>query len=264
MYHTRRRRIAAGRIAAWAAAGNEDIALDLSWLGLDELPRLPAGVRRLYCQYNELLQLPSLPAALEELNCTGNLLVALPQSLPQGLTRLQCSENALTCLPPLPAGLVHLDCASNCLVALPLTLPLGLEGLWCQCNDLAHLPPLPACLEYLYCHGNARLALCVRPLPAALLKLSCKGTTWRTLPPLLEFFGYYDGYLGAALPPLPVSLRALYAPDARLPETPPPALRVLDSRNFLPEDWVQRLRGQHTTDRAACRRHLPSAAMLFV
>ncbi len=262
--HRRRRvvSIAAARMSAWQAADNTDLVLDLSWLGLDVLPPLPSQLRRLDCQYNELLQLPAhLPAALEELNCTGNLLTELPP-LPLGLTRLRCSENALRSFPPLPVALVHLECADNCLEQLPSCLPPALEGLWCQFNDLAHMPPLPACLEYLYCQGNARLTRISTPLPAALLKLCCGFTAWPALPPLLEYLGCTGD---VSLPPLPVSLRALYAPSARrLPDVPPPSLRVLDRQQFLPEDWAKRVRRQHATDRVACRRHLPSAAMLFL
>jgi hypothetical protein len=51
--------------------------LDLSGLGITELPELPAGVTILYCSYNCLTRLPdTLPAGLTCLVCTHTQLTS--------------------------------------------------------------------------------------------------------------------------------------------------------------------------------------------
>jgi hypothetical protein len=47
------------RIHVWTSG-----PLDLSGLGLTELPELPDGVTMLYCQNNQLTSLPTLPTTL--------------------------------------------------------------------------------------------------------------------------------------------------------------------------------------------------------
>lgn len=93
--------------------------LDVSKLGLTELPPLPLNLKELYCSDNLLTSLPNpLPQTLELLGCTRNRLTELPP-LPRGLKTLSCISNRLTSLPPLPSGLVHLHCSDNRLRELP-------------------------------------------------------------------------------------------------------------------------------------------------
>jgi len=68
--------------------------LDLSTLGLTELPELPAGLTTLYCSENQITRLPeTLPADLQLLNCMSNQLTTLPKTLPIGITIFTCSNN---------------------------------------------------------------------------------------------------------------------------------------------------------------------------
>ncbi|NBT49306.1 MAG: hypothetical protein EBT07_16095, partial [Actinobacteria bacterium] len=91
--------LAQERIREWTSG-----PLDLTHMGLMELPELPAGITGLNCSGNELLKLPdALPAGLEWLQCSNNHLYSLPETLPAGLTELYCSGNqGLTELPELP------------------------------------------------------------------------------------------------------------------------------------------------------------------
>ena len=111
--------------------------LDLSWLGLTELPELPAGLTKLWCHNNLLTTLPeTLPAGLTQLYCFHNLLTRLPDTLPAGLTQLYCFHNLLTTLPEtLPAGIRELHCDYNQLTTLPQTLPAVLTRFTCSNNN---------------------------------------------------------------------------------------------------------------------------------
>ena len=103
------------RITAWCPGE----FLNLSSLGLENIPDLPANLKRLDCAENQLTSLEGLPAGLEMLNCAENQLTSL-EGLPEGLKRLYCAENLLTSLEGLPAGLENLVCDEN-------LLPLSLE-----------------------------------------------------------------------------------------------------------------------------------------
>ncbi len=65
-----------------------------------------------------MISLPTLPAQLRDLQCNNNQLLSLP-SLPQSLTVLDCSYNQLQNLPALPSLLWQFSCASNQLIQLP-------------------------------------------------------------------------------------------------------------------------------------------------
>lgn len=86
--------------------------LDLSNLGLTELPELPDTLEVLRCSFNRLTSLPDLPNTLEALNCSNNQLTSLPE-LPYKLKELFCSGNKLTSLPELPNTLETLLCYGN-------------------------------------------------------------------------------------------------------------------------------------------------------
>ena len=73
----------------------KDGNLDLSSMGLTELPHLPDGLKVLYCYGNQLTELPHLPDELETLWCYNNQLTELPH-LPDGLYRFYCSNNPIT------------------------------------------------------------------------------------------------------------------------------------------------------------------------
>ncbi len=43
------------------------LALNLSWGGLEELPKLPLTLTRLYCHCNNLNKLPTLPDLIQNI-----------------------------------------------------------------------------------------------------------------------------------------------------------------------------------------------------
>jgi len=116
--------------------------LDLSRLGLTELPELPAGLTTLYCDGNKLVSLPdTLPAGITAIDCSYNRLTRLPDTLPAGLKKLYCYNNQLTTLPDtLPRGLKELYCSRNRLTRISDTLPAGLTEFDCARNQLTTLP----------------------------------------------------------------------------------------------------------------------------
>lgn len=95
------RREARARILAWMDRGDDSEALRLESLGLDELPPLPPGLRKLAADKNDLTSLPeNLPHTLEELHLRSNCLLTLPQALPfASLVLLDVADNAIDQLP---------------------------------------------------------------------------------------------------------------------------------------------------------------------
>ena len=79
--------IARERIQNWKSG-----TLDLSRLGLTELPDLPVGLTKLYCHNNQLTTLPeTLPASLTTLYCYSNNLPKRPkdESIPDYVARVK-------------------------------------------------------------------------------------------------------------------------------------------------------------------------------
>jgi Leucine Rich repeats (2 copies) len=109
-------------IALERIANMRDGVLDLSHLGLTELPQLVSED----------------PSTLRYLNCSGNQLTSLPQ-LPSTLVKLYCMDNQLTSLPQLPSKLVDLCCGGNQLTSLP-QLPSTLVRVWCMYNPFQYPP----------------------------------------------------------------------------------------------------------------------------
>ena len=104
-----------------------------------------------YC-YNKLYELPKLPDGLKILFCSCNKLVVLPE-LPSGLEALYCFDNEITKLPKLPVRLTLLSCWTNNITELP-ELHIGMEKLHCTNNNITELPELPSGLNYLHCNNN--------------------------------------------------------------------------------------------------------------
>jgi len=165
-----------------------DKRLDLSKLGLTELPplpddlivlrcdlneltalpELPSSLRVLHCHQNQLSSLPELPPFLESLSCSHNPLRSLP-SLPSSLKQLVCMRNHLSALPPLPSSLLELCFDYNYITRLPY-LPPHLSELSCSYNQLTSLPPLPS-LTSLFLFGNLLESL--PELPSTLIHVVC-------------------------------------------------------------------------------------------
>lgn len=143
--------------------------LDLTNLGLSELPPLPDGLTELRCCHNQLTFLPELPSSLQTLYCSCNQLTSIP-SLPSSLETFTCLINQLTTLPPLPTSLSMMMCDCNRITALP-ELPLYLTYLSCSCNQLTSLPSLHHGLSRLYCSSNELETL--PELPSTLVGLAC-------------------------------------------------------------------------------------------
>lgn len=176
-----------------------DGEVDLSQLGLTELPPLPEGIVHLTCSFNKLTSLPELPQSLRSLYCGYNQLTSLPPlpsldylhcqlnqltslpTLPPFLLTLLCHTNRLTSLPLLPSTLDILRCGNNQLTSLP-TLPPIMFAISCYCNPLTALPTLPLELEELSCHSCTLTSLPL--LPSNLRKLNCLGNPLETLPEL--------------------------------------------------------------------------------
>jgi len=127
--------------------------LDISDLGLTNLPNLAMGPKGPDAVKKDACVFCSLPQSLTKLNCQWNQLTSL-DNLPQGLTILVCWDNELTSLENLPNGLTKLICSHNKLTSLD-NLPQGLTALNCSYNQLTSLD-IANCdkLEYLNCRDN--------------------------------------------------------------------------------------------------------------
>jgi Leucine-rich repeat (LRR) protein len=123
------------RVRAWTSG-----PLDLSWLGLTELPELPTDLEILYCSNNQLRILPdTLPAGLIHLDCHKNQLRTLPDTLPASLRVLCCSHNRLMRISDtLPVGLLEFACSNNQLTWIPDTLPTGLITIILEANNFPY------------------------------------------------------------------------------------------------------------------------------
>ncbi|UVO30200.1 NEL-type E3 ubiquitin ligase domain-containing protein [Bradyrhizobium arachidis] len=162
-------------------------SLDLSSLSLTTLSAaLPAGLRRLNIDNNQLVSLPdTLPATLQSLDAGGNQLSTLP-SLPAGLRRLNVDDNQLDSLPDiLPATLQQLNARGNRLTSLPQTLPAGIRQLDAGRNRLTTLPEaLPSELNWLNIGGNELTSL-PNTLPTGLMTLYADHNELTSLPETL-------------------------------------------------------------------------------
>jgi len=167
---------------------------------LTSLPQLPASLKELICDFNQIQSLPPLPQALQTLACTANSLTVLP-TLPPSLQYLGVRQNHLRALPALPGALYSLDCSLNPLYSLP-QLPNSLTSLYCSSDSLSQLPVLPTQLAYLNCQNNLLTAL--PEIPNPMRELTCNGNNIYCLPklpvpPIDTFWNYPLYYLNIYL-----------------------------------------------------------------
>jgi Leucine-rich repeat (LRR) protein len=139
------------RISEWVNLNDPTSFLNLSSLGLTELPEIPSNCQTLICYGNRLTKLPPLPNC-RVLSCADNQLAELPP-LPNCL-RLYCDRNNLTALPDLP-NCEELQCTNNQLTGFP-SLP-KCRTIICYFNDLRVLPELPSLERIYYWNGNRYL-----------------------------------------------------------------------------------------------------------
>ncbi len=103
----------------------EPLTLDLSSLGLTDVPELPDGLATVDLNGNCLSRLPSnFPASLESLFAVANQLEHPPENLPRGLIELDLSFNLISAFPEnLPPRIQRLELGYNRLITLPQTIP---------------------------------------------------------------------------------------------------------------------------------------------
>lgn len=117
--------VAKDRIDKWYADGMDDMILDLSNLGLSDLPNLPANLIKLNCSSNNLTILKDLPEGLQYLNCSRNQ-IYLIEEFPFNCKYVDCSFNQLRTLPSLPIDCVYLNISHNQFDEIP-SLPDTIE-----------------------------------------------------------------------------------------------------------------------------------------
>lgn len=226
-------------------AGNNSIAtfptlppllreLNLSFNAFSAVGALPAGLRRLHIDNNNLATPPaSLPDSLEQFTAWDNQFSTLPP-LPNTLRRLELGKNLFTSLPQLPNGLTDLSILDNLLTAFP-TLPASLRTLDVSYNSISSIPTFPPNLHMLAAKNCQLTSL--PALPDSLYYLSVDNNQLSSLPSMdqtqLRGLYVYNNNL-TSLPSLPPTLKELIAFDnqiASITNLPTTNLRVLYIRN---------------------------------
>lgn len=149
--------------------------LDLSYLGLSELPELPDNVDRLILTNNRLRTISHLPAGLDFLECGNNQLTHLPE-LPPRLTILYCYSNPLVELPPFPPTMRVLNCQATHIVELP-RLPPRMEKIFADNSSLRTIPLLGPSITHLTLEGCPL----VEPYASLYRTFRQAGSTWTAL-----------------------------------------------------------------------------------
>ena len=144
---------------------NCDHKLDVSYMRITSIPKIPSHVRILRCHNTKITELPTLPDKLEELICHETPLKIIPK-LPDSLRYLSCNDTKITKLPELPIYLQYLSVHDTEISSLP-KLPFLLENLYCFNTQITLLPELPKYLYNLACHNSNLL---IRRLPGEALQ----------------------------------------------------------------------------------------------
>ena len=152
--------------------------LSIEYNELTTLPKLPSGLNRLNCSNNQLTTIQNLPFSLEILFCNLNKLTQV-SDLPSKLTYFNCQENLLTTLPTLPPTLITLIANNNKLSSLP-SLPNKLQQLNVGFNQLTKLPTFPSQLYLLDCNNN--LLECLPLLPTVMRNLNISNNKITCIP----------------------------------------------------------------------------------
>lgn len=123
------------RISDWLEKGCDKRTLDLTRLGLTEIPELPTNVQCLWLQDNKIKIITKLPPHLTSLTLNYNELEFIEADLPETLTYLSVQKNQLRCLPYLPDSLENINFSYNKINTLP-NIPRKLKWLYCWDNPL--------------------------------------------------------------------------------------------------------------------------------
>ena len=192
------------RIRRWKKQKKPRKWLNVSGLGLTELPLIPSKVRRLLCVRNQLKTFDNLPKRLQELACGGNTFETL-ETLPPNLKKLYCcGVKTLKCINKVPDSIEYMNlgyCSyletiyhlPSCLESLDLRdtyrlnyieyFPPNLNHIYITDADLETLPPLPVTLTVLECLHMKNLNYLPK-LPESLLWLSIYSCNLQSLPDL--------------------------------------------------------------------------------
>lgn len=122
------------------------VSIYLSPGNITSLKNVPAGIEKLECGENLLVDLPDFPESLIELDIHKNYVKRIP-ALPASLKELNVNENQLQSLERLPDKLAVLKCSNNYLKTLSLAGMEGLRILHCSNNPLLVVEHLPDTLE---------------------------------------------------------------------------------------------------------------------
>ena len=123
-------------------------SLSVEFTEINELPRLPVHLRRLYISRTTLNCLPEvLPTKLMELIVENCPMVEKLPPLPLNLNKFVCIGTSVRELPGLPEDLYMMFCCENQLNRLP-KIPTGLRYLRCAGNPFADIPWIVDLYEY--------------------------------------------------------------------------------------------------------------------
>lgn len=123
------------RISDWIDKGSLVRTLDLTRLGLTEIPELPINIQRIWLQDNKIKNIYMLPPQLTFLNLSSNELEFIDTDLPETLTYLLVQRNKLQCLPYLPDSLEIINMSYNNINTLS-NIPRNLDRLYCWDNPV--------------------------------------------------------------------------------------------------------------------------------
>ena len=170
------------RIETWSKKGDTDAFLDLTLLGLTELPPIPPTVEAINISMNRFSILPALPDSVKRLYCSYNFLTSI-DVLPPNLEILYCDNNyicEISC--QLPATVQLLYCKVNRLIRLPIMdNSSNIDCIDCQYNKLTKIHALPDNLRTLLC-GHNKLSTLPCKLPVNLSCLNIHVNSLMTLP----------------------------------------------------------------------------------
>ena len=125
------------------------VSLQFASGNITSFKNIPAGITRILCAENILVDLPDLPDSLVELDVRHNAIKTFEGKLPEALKELNISENLFTSLENLPAGLEVLKCNTNQLRILDLDGIENLRILECSNNPLLVVEHLPDTIQQL-------------------------------------------------------------------------------------------------------------------